>query len=286
MAFREGKTPGMPFRGTICGARAVFFVRVRVWGSTNLGFCFSPFSQKHFSIMKKTKWVLLLAIFAIAACKKDEVRQPDESYNPQIDPADFTNSTNLTNPYFQFQPGKKYIYEGQTGDGLEHIEVQLLSATKTILGINCAIVNDKVWLNGNLIEDTDDWYAQDDDGNVWYMGEDVDNLNPDGTLKDHAGSWEAGVDGAKAGFIMLANPQPGMKYRQEYYFDEAEDQAEVLELGLTLTVPFGTFSNCLKTKEWTEIEPDVLDNKFYAPGIGLIREINQDNEEKVLIAIQ
>lgn len=236
--------------------------------------------------MKKTKWVLILAIFAIAACKKDETRQPDESYNPQIDPTNFTNSTNLTNLYFQFQAGKKYIYEGQTEDGLEHIEVQLLSATKTVMGITCVVVNDKVWLGGKVVEDTDDWYAQDNDGNVWYMGEDVDNYNSDGTLRDHEGAWEAGVDGAKPGIIMLANPQPGMKYRQEYYFDEAEDQAEVLELGLTLTVPFGTFANCLKTKEWTELEPDVLDNKFYAPGIGLIREINQDNEEKVLIAIQ
>jgi hypothetical protein len=236
--------------------------------------------------MKKTKWVLLVALLAVFACKKDETRQPDESYNPQIDPADFTNSANLTNLYFQFQAGKKYIYEGQTEDGLEHIEVQLLSATKTVMGVTCAVVNDKVWLDGNLIEDTDDWYAQDNNGNVWYMGEEVDNFNPDGTLRDHDGAWEAGVDGAKPGLIMLANPQPGMKYRQEYYFDVAEDQAEVLELGLTLSVPFGTFANCLKIKEWTELEPDVLDNKFYAPGIGLIREVNQDNEEIALIAIQ
>lgn len=235
--------------------------------------------------MKQLAWILA-AVCLFAACKKDEARQPDETYNPEILPANFTNSTNLTNSYFQFQPGKKYIYEGQTEDGLEHIEVQLLASTKTVMGITCIVVNDKVWLDGNLLEDTDDWYAQDNDGNVWYMGEDVDNFSPDGTLRDHAGAWEADVDGAKPGLIMLADPKPGMKYRQEYYFDEAEDQAEVLELGLTLSVPHGTFANCLKTKEWTELEPDVLDNKFYAPGIGLIREVNQDGEEKVLIDIQ
>ena len=81
------------------------------------------------------------------------------------------------------------------------------------------------------------------------------------------------MDGAKPGIVMLANPQPGMAYRQEYYFDEAEDEAEVLELGLNVTVPFGAFSNCLKTREWTALEPDVNENKFYAPGIGLVKAV-------------
>jgi hypothetical protein len=236
--------------------------------------------------MKQLAWILT-AVFMIAACKKDVERQPDETYNPEILPANFTNSTTLTNPYLLFEPGKKYIYEGQTEDGLERVEVQRLATTKIIMGITCIVVNDKAWLDGNLIEDTDDWYAQDNDGNVWYMGEDVDNYNADGSLKDHAGSWEAGVDGAKPGIVMLANPQPGMTYRQEYYFNEAEDEAEVLELGLNVTVPFGSFSNCLKTREWTELEPDVSENKFYAPGIGLVKEVNAtDNEEIVLIEVQ
>lgn len=227
-----------------------------------------------------------MAVALITACKKDEERQPDETYNPEILPANFTNSTNLTNPYLLFEPGKKYIYESQTEDGLERVEVQRLPTTKVVMGITCIVVNDKVWLEGKLIEDTDDWYAQDNDGNVWYMGEDVDNFNPDGSLRDHAGSWEAGVDGAKPGIIMLADPQPGMAYRQEYYFDEAEDEAEVLELGVTVTVPFGMFNNCLKTREWTELEPDVNENKFYAPGIGFVKAVNSDGEEEVLTDIQ
>lgn len=236
--------------------------------------------------MKQLAWILT-AVCLLAACKKDKERQPDETYNPEILPANFTNSTTLTNPFLLFEPGKKYIYEAQTEEGLERTEVQRLVATKTILGITCIIVSDKVWLEGILIEDTEDWFAQDNDGNVWYMGEEVDNYNPDGSLRDHAGSWEAGVDGAKPGIVMLADPQPGMTYRQEYYFNEAEDEAEVLELGLNVTVPFGSFTNCLKTHEWTELEPDVNENKFYAPGIGLIREENvEDGEEGVLIEIQ
>ncbi len=236
--------------------------------------------------MKLFAWILAAACI-ITACKKDEERQPDETYNPEILPANFTNSTTLTNPYLLFEPGKKYIYEAQTEDGLERVEVQRLAATKTVMGITCIVVNDKVWLAGNLIEDTDDWYAQDNEGNVWYMGEDVDNFNPDGSLKDHAGSWEAGVDGAKAGIAMLADPKPGMAYRQEYYFNKAEDEAEVLEIGLSVSVPFGAFANCLKTREWTELESDVNENKFYAPGIGLVKAVNvTDGDEEVLIEIQ
>jgi len=236
--------------------------------------------------MKQFAWILAAACI-ITACKKDKERQPDETYNPEILSANFTNSTTLTNPYLLFAPGKKYIYEAQTEDGLERVEVQRLAATKIVMGITCIMVNDKVWLAGNLIEDTDDWYAQDNDGNVWYMGEDVDNFNPDGNLKDHAGSWEAGVDGAKPGIVMLADPKPGMTYRQEYYFNEAEDEAEVLELGLSVSVPFGAFTNCLKTREWTELESDVNENKFYAPGIGLVKAVNvTDGDEEVLIEIQ
>lgn len=236
--------------------------------------------------MKQLSWIAVMMTLALCACKKD-ARQPDLSYNPVLLPADFTQSVNLTNPYFPFEAGKTYIYEGQTGDGLERVEVQRLPATKTILGINCLVVNDKVFLNGKLVEDTDDWYAQDNSGAVWYLGEAVDNYNADGTLKDHAGSWEAGVNGAMPGIAMPANPTPGMRYRQEYYFNETEDEAEVLETGIQAAIPLGTYNNCLKTREWTDLEPDLNEQKIYAPGIGLIKEINlTDNEQSVLIEIK
>ena len=214
----------------------------------------------------------MLAAALLFSCKKGDDRKIDPTYNPVIEAPNFTNPTALTNQYFPFPAGKKYIFEGQTEDGFERIEVQLTNKTKTILGIACAVVNDKVWLDGKLKEDTDDWYAQDNDGNVWYMGEYSTDYNPDGTVLDHDGSWEAGVDGAKPGVQMFANPQVGPSYRQEYYFNEAEDEAEIVETGLSVAIPLGTFTNCIKIKEWTDLEPDHIGFKTYAPGIGLIQD--------------
>lgn len=237
--------------------------------------------------MKQTIFLMAASILSLTACKKDSIRTIDSTYKPDVNPSKFTNSTNISNPYFPVTAGKKYIYEGQTQDGLEHIEEQRLNSTKTIMGITCIVVNFKAYLNGTLIEEAWDWYAQDDSGNVWYFGEAVDNYNTNGTLKDHAGSWEAGVDGAQPGTIMPANPQTGMAYREEYYFNHAEDEAEVTGTGLTVTIPLDTYNNCIKTRNWTDLEPDLNENKFYAPGIGLVKEENvTDNEEIRLIAVQ
>jgi len=235
--------------------------------------------------MQKISWILSLVVVVTTACKKETTHKPDTSYNPEISSADFTNSTSLTNPYFQYQPGKKYIYEGQTEDGFEHTEDSLLGETKQIMGINCATVQDKVWLDGKLEEFTYDWYAQDNSGNVWYFGEDVTSYNADGSVKDHEGAWEAGVDGAKPGYAMLADPQVGNEYRQEYYFNVAEDEAMVIERGLTVTVPYGTFQNCIKIKETTVLEPDVIGYKYYSPGIGQVSE-EEGNSLSKLIKIQ
>jgi len=235
--------------------------------------------------MQKISWILSLVVVVTTACKKETTHKPDTSYNPEISSADFTNSTSLTNPYFQYQPGKKYIYEGQTEDGFEHTEDSLLGETKQIMGINCATVQDKVWLDGKLEEFTYDWYAQDNSGNVWYFGEDVTSYSADGSVKDHEGAWEAGVDGAKPGYAMLADPQLGNEYRQEYYFNVAEDEAMVIEKGLTVTVPYGTFKNCIKIKETTVLEPDVIGYKYYSPGIGQVSE-EEGNSLSKLIKIQ
>ena len=237
--------------------------------------------------MKYTTLLITALTLLLMACKKDNIRIIDSGYKPDVNIAKFTNSTIITNPYFPVTAGKKYIYEGQTHDGLEKIEEQRLTTTKTIMSITCIVVNFKAYLNGTLIEEAYDWYAQDNDGNVWYFGEAVDNYNTNGSLKGHAGSWEAGVDGAKPGTIMPANPKTGMAYREEYYFNHAEDRAEITGTGLAVTIPLGTYNNCMKTRNWTELEPDLNENKFYAPGIGLIKEVNvTDNTEIVLKAIQ
>jgi hypothetical protein len=235
------------------------------------------------SILLAATALLLLPL----SCKKDKTRLIDPSYKPDVSIAKFTNSTAITNAYFPAAAGKKYIYEGQTEDGLERIEETRLASTKTILGITCIIVNFKAYLDGTLIEEAWDWYAQDNEGTVWYFGEAVDNYNTDGSLKDHGGSWEAGVDGAQPGVIMPANPKTGMRYREEYYFNHAEDEAEIVATGQTVAIPLGTFTNCIKTKNWTALEPDANENKFYAPGIGLVKEENvTDKTEIVLKVIQ
>ena len=236
--------------------------------------------------MKQFLLLTTIVVFLIN-CKKDSPRLIDSNYKPDVSPAKFTNSTNITNPYYPLAAGKKYIYEGQTDEGLERVEEQRLSTTKTILGITCIVGYFKAYVNNKLVEETWDWYAQDNDGNLWYFGEEVNNFNPDGSLKDHGGSWEAGKDGAQPGLIMPAILQVGYKYREEYYFNHAEDEAEIIGTGLTVTIPLGTYTNCIKTKNWTALEPDAMENKIYAPGIGLIKEINiTDNFEIKLVMIQ
>lgn len=224
--------------------------------------------------------VLLLSVFTLAGCKK-------ETYKPIVDPANFAKSGIVTNRYYPVTPGKKYIYEGETLDGKERIEEKRLDEFKSIMGINCIVVNFRAYLNGTLIEEAWDWYAQANDGDLWYFGEAVDNYNEDGTLKDHSGSWEAGVDGALPGIIMLGNPRRGKKYREEYYPGHAEDEAQVISTGQQVTIDYGSFQNCITTKNWTRLEPNLNENKIYAPGIGLIKEINiTDNTEITLIAIE
>jgi hypothetical protein len=136
-------------------------------------------------------------------------------YNPIIDPLNFPTSTKITNQYFPLKPGTTYIYEGTTEKGNEHIEVKVTNETKVILGVTCVVVRDTVTVDGELVEDTIDWYAQDQFGNVWYFGENSLSYE-DGLIVSLEGSWMAGVDGAKPGIIMGASPQVGDLYRQEF----------------------------------------------------------------------
>jgi hypothetical protein len=196
------------------------------------------------------------------------------TYAPQIDPSNFVDK--IDNRYMMLTPGTTFFYEGKTADGPERVETYVSHKTKDVLGVKCTIVRDKAFLNGKLSEDTFDWYAQDREGNVWYFGEDTKEYE-NGKVVSTKGSWEAGVDGAKPGIVMEANPQVGDSYRQEYYEGEAEDMAEVLSLdasGLNdaVSVPYGSFGDVLMTKEWNPLEPGVLEYKYYAPGTGLIGE--------------
>jgi hypothetical protein len=196
------------------------------------------------------------------------------NYAPQIDPSNFVDK--IDNRYMMFTPGTTFIYEGKSADGPERVETYVSYKTREVLGVKCTVVRDKAFLKGKLSEDTFDWYAQDKEGNVWYFGEDTKEYE-NGKVVSTKGSWEAGVDGAKPGIVMEANPRVGDSYRQEYYEGEAEDMAEVLSLdasGLNdaVSVPYGSFGDVLMTKEWNPLEPGVLEYKYYAPGTGLIGE--------------
>jgi hypothetical protein len=194
-----------------------------------------------------------------------------DTYQPVIDPANFV--TKIDNPYLTLTPGTTFIYEGTTENGFEHNEVVVTSDTKTILGVTCVVVRDTVTANDELEEDTLDWYAQDKQGNVWYFGENAKQYT-DGLIVGVEGSWESGVNGAQPGIVMEANPAVGDIYRQEFAPGEAEDMAEVLGLTEAVTVPFGSYTNCLKTKEFSALEPDVSEYKFYATGVGFIKSVD------------
>ncbi|MEW6722235.1 MAG: PepSY domain-containing protein [Candidatus Micrarchaeota archaeon] len=206
-------------------------------------------------------------------------------YDPEIDPADFT--TNINNSFFMLVPGTKWVYEADTSDGTERIEVYVTNQTKKVMGVETRVVWDRVWLDGELIEDTYDWYAQDKDGNVWYFGEDTAELDG-GEVITTAGSWEAGVDNAKPGVVMPGEPEVGQAYRQEFYAGEAEDMAEVLALNETVSVPSGNYSGCLKTHDWTPLEANVDEHKFYCPDVGgfALEIVLEDGERVELMSVE
>jgi hypothetical protein len=189
----------------------------------------------------------------------------------ELNPADFVKS--IDNPLWPMKRGSRWSYRETDAEGTSsRIEVVVTDRKKTILGIEATVVHDVVTEGGELKEDTFDWYAQDVDGNVWYLGEDTKEYEG-GKVVSTKGSWEAGVDGAQAGVIMPGHPQVGMKYRQEYYKGEAEDNAEVLSLDEHVEVPFGMFDGALKTKETTPLQPDIVEHKYYVRGIGLVLAI-------------
>jgi len=192
---------------------------------------------------------------------------PQGSEPVKLDPADF--STNIDNPYWPMASGDKWVYrEIEPGEPELRVEVTVTDRTKQIAnGVEARVVHDVVTEDGEPIEITDDWYAQDKAGNIWYLGEDTAEYE-NGKITTRAGSFEAGVDGAQAGIIMPADPRDGMAYRQEYYKGEAEDRAEVLSTDEQVEVPFGYFKGALMTKDLVPLEPKVSEYKIYAKGVG------------------
>jgi len=202
---------------------------------------------------------------------------PQGSERVDLDAADF--SIEIDNPYWPMRPGNRWVYrETDTRGTAEKVVVEVTAKTKMIAnGVEARVIRDTVSEKGVPVEITDDWYAQDSQGNIWYLGEYVTNYE-DGKVVDHAGSFEAGVDGAQAGIAMPADPEPGMTYRQEYYKGEAEDRAGVITVGEEqVEVPLGYFKkNILMTRDLVPTEPKVQELKFYAPGVGPLLSVHTD----------
>ncbi len=189
----------------------------------------------------------------------------------RVDPEAFT--TEIDNPYWPMKPGSHWVYRETDAEGdVQRNDVIVTNKTKTIMGIEAVVVHDTVRQGGQLTEDTFDWYAQDSEGNLWYLGEDTTEYE-NGKVKTKEGSWEAGVDGALGGIIVPAHPEPGLTYREEYYKGHAEDGAEVLTLDAHAKVPYGTYDHILQTRNFSPIEPNVVEEKFYARGVGVVLEI-------------
>jgi hypothetical protein len=205
------------------------------------------------------------------------------NYAPDLDPANFVET--IDNPYLPLTPGSRWVYQGAGDAADEHNVVEVLDERKDIMGISAVVVHDSVFVDEIISEDTYDWYAQDIDGNVWYLGEDSQSFDECGQPTDRHGSWEYGVDGALPGIVMLADPAVGDAYRQEYYAGTAEDMGEVLEVGVAKSIELGDYGDVVVTEDWNPLEPDVVENKWYAAGVGVIHEedVSGGNEVNDLV---
>ena len=243
--------------------------------------------------MRTTPTAIAVSIACLAtACSSGHSTTADTTtssgapYTVSVDPATF--SADVTNPWFPLIPGTTLLYRGSKDDQPARETYEISDETQVVDGVRCRVVKDRLYLSGVLAETTRDYYAQDRKGTVWYFGEDTATLEEDGSMIETAGTFHAGEAGAQPGIVMTANPQVGESHRQEYYKGYAEDFFEVLRLSVPVTVPYKAFPHALLTKEWTPLEPDVVDNKYIVKGIGVVREVGVkgSKEELVLVDVQ
>jgi hypothetical protein len=225
--------------------------------------------------------VFLLVLTLVAGCGSTKHANTTTATAPKR--TGFT--ANVTNRWFPLRPGSVYRYRG-VKDGEPSREVMTVThRTKVIDGAPTVVVSDLLYIRGKLEERTSDYYTQDAHGNVWYFGEDTAELDANGKVKTTEGTWRSGRDGAKPGIFMYAVPRVGQSARQEYLEGQAEDHFEVIATARTVTVPLRDFGGVLLTKEWTPLEPGVIDHKYYARGIGTVLEqtVKGGNERNELV---
>jgi hypothetical protein len=197
-------------------------------------------------------------------------------------------SARVDNPWFPLKPGTTYIYRGVKDGKPSRDVVTVTGRVKVIQGAPCVVVDDRLYVKGRLHERTADWYSQDANGNVWYFGEATAELDSHGRVTTTEGSWEAGRDGARAGIFMPARPRVGYSGRQEFYKGHAEDHFSVLTLHARVHTRYVASAKALRTKEWTPLEPGVVDNKYYVHGIGMVVEqtVKGGDERNELVSVK
>ena len=233
--------------------------------------------------MMKRTLLTVTALVLVAGCGSDSEPTAKKTTEQPADiparefPTEWADS--IDNPWLPLVEGARWTYEKKTEDGVEDVVVTVTSKTKTVNGVEAIVVNEKVSEDGEQIEKTAAWYAQDADGNVWNLGENTE-VTEDGEVEIEG--WEAGVDGAEAGIAMLAEPKVGDVYRQMYFEGEAEDSAEVVSLDETVEGPVDTWSGVLQTEDTTPLEPEV-EHKFYAQGIGAVQQETVEGEKEIVV---
>jgi hypothetical protein len=236
--------------------------------------------------IERTSAVAVAALTALASIGVAAWALRPQPSAAAVDPGNFTSP--VPNPYFPITPGKVLHYRGSE-DGVHYRErVEIADTTKTIQGVTTTVVLDVLRrADGSLAEKTHDWYADDNSGNVWYFGENTATYDRHGHVRSREGSWEAGVDGARAGLIMPAHPAVTDAYRQEFLAAQAEDQAWIVERGFSVTTPYGTMQHVVRSFEWTRLERNVISLKLYAPGLGIVKEMDKSggNEQFELVAV-
>ena len=198
-----------------------------------------------------------------------------------------STSARVNNPWFPLKPGTTYVYMG-VKDGLPAVDIlRVTHRTRVIDGVRCAVIDDRGYFAGRLGERTTDWYAEDRSGTVWYFGEATAELNPNGTVKTTAGSFQAGKNGARQGIFMPAHPHIGAAYQQEFSKGNAEDHFQILSLSSHVNTAGGSSQHAMLTKETTPLEPGTIDHKLYVRGIGTVLEetVKGGDERFALISI-
>jgi hypothetical protein len=194
----------------------------------------------------------------------------------------------IDNAWLPLVPGTTFVYRGVKDSQPSRDVVRVTAVTTVIAGVRCRAVDDRLYLRGRLGERTTDWYAQDAQGNVWYFGEATAELDRSGRVTSTEGSWRAGRDGARAGIVMPARPRVGQSFRQELYEGHAEDHFRIVSLSAPVRVPYVGSRRGLLTKEWTPLEPGVIDHKLYVRGVGMVKEetVQGGDERAVLVAVR